>query len=83
MPPGCAASKAKGLLPEHLHRRIILLRPRRGGMGIQFVTINELGNEVSEDIEVPAHAGATNNEWNSSPVEVTRFRGQFSVLVSN
>ena len=37
-------------------------RPRRGGIGIRFVTINELGNEVIEDHALPGHEGATNNE---------------------
>ena len=37
-------------------------RPRRGGIGIRFVTIKELGNEVIEDHALPGHEGATNNE---------------------
>jgi hypothetical protein len=41
--------------------------PRRGGIGILFVTINESGDEVAENIELPGHAGATNNGWNFWP----------------
>jgi ribonuclease HI len=37
-------------------------RPRRGGIGIRFVTINEFGNEMIEDHALPGHEGATNNE---------------------
>jgi len=37
--------------------------PRRGGTGIRFVKINEIGNEVSEDIVSPfGYEGATNNQ---------------------
>jgi ribonuclease HI len=36
--------------------------PRRGGMGILFVTINGQGDEVVEPIDALGHAGATNNE---------------------
>jgi ribonuclease HI len=37
-------------------------RPRRGGIGVRFVTINELGNEVIEDHALLGYGGATNNE---------------------
>lgn len=36
--------------------------PRVGGIGIRFVTINELGDEIVEDIPVPGYKGATNNQ---------------------
>jgi hypothetical protein len=36
-----------------------LSAPRRGGMGVRFVTLNDAGDEVSEDIEEPGHGGAT------------------------
>lgn len=37
-------------------------RPRRGGMGIRFVTINAAGNEVWEDHVLPGYLDATNNQ---------------------
>ena len=37
-------------------------RPRRGGIAIRFVTIDEFGNEVIEDHPLLGHEGATNNE---------------------
>lgn len=37
-------------------------RPRRGGIGIRYVTVDANGNEVVRDDEVPGHKGATNNE---------------------
>ncbi len=36
--------------------------PRRGGMAIRFVWINDAGDEVIEDEEIPGHEQATNNE---------------------
>jgi len=36
--------------------------PRTGGIGIRFITINELGNEVIQDVELPGYKGATNNQ---------------------
>ncbi len=36
--------------------------PRRGGIGIIFVTINEAGDEVVEEIELPGYQQATNNQ---------------------
>jgi ribonuclease HI len=36
--------------------------PRVGGIGIRFVTTNELGDEVIEDVELPGYRGATNNQ---------------------
>lgn len=37
-------------------------RPRVGGIGIRFITINRLGDEVVEDVELPGYKGATNNQ---------------------
>lgn len=39
-----------------------LPRPRRGGIGIRFVTTNALGDEVIEDHYLPGYKGATNNQ---------------------
>ncbi len=36
--------------------------PRRGGMGIRYVTVDSDGHEVTEALPVPGHLGATNNE---------------------
>jgi ribonuclease HI len=36
--------------------------PRVGGIGIRFITINELGDEEIEDVELPGYKGATNNQ---------------------
>lgn len=36
--------------------------PRRGGMGIRFVWVDEQGAEVIHDWSPPGHGGATNNE---------------------
>ncbi|MDO9287297.1 MAG: ribonuclease H [Thermodesulfovibrionales bacterium] len=36
--------------------------PRRGGIGIRFITINDKGNEEIRDIELPGYKGATNNQ---------------------
>jgi len=36
--------------------------PRRGGMGLRFIWINDVGDEVVEDEEIPGHEQATNNE---------------------
>jgi ribonuclease HI len=36
--------------------------PRAGGIGIRFVTINELGEEVTKDIDLPGYQNATNNQ---------------------
>jgi ribonuclease HI len=36
--------------------------PRRGGIGIRYVTIDDAGHEVVRDEEVLGHEGATNNE---------------------
>jgi ribonuclease HI len=36
--------------------------PRRGGVGIRYVTIDSQGNEVAQNDEVLGHEGATNNE---------------------
>jgi ribonuclease HI len=35
--------------------------PRRGGVGIHFVTVNEVGDEVIENLSVPGYRGETNN----------------------
>lgn len=37
-------------------------QPRRGGIGIRYVTIDEAGNEVAQNAELAGHEGATNNE---------------------
>jgi ribonuclease HI len=39
-----------------------LARPRRGGIGIRLITTDRIGNEILEDIEVPGHKNATNNQ---------------------
>ena len=36
--------------------------PRRGGIGVRFVGVNELGDEVIDDVELPGFKGATNNQ---------------------
>ena len=38
-----------------------LSRPRLGGIGVRFVTINDDGDEETEDFSVPGFKGATNN----------------------
>ncbi len=40
----------------------MLPSPRAGGIGIRFVTVNEEGDEVVEDLELPGYAGATSNQ---------------------
>jgi ribonuclease HI len=37
-------------------------RPRRGGIGIRFITINDKGHEEIKDIELPGYKDATNNQ---------------------
>jgi ribonuclease HI len=39
-----------------------LPKPRRGGIGVRLVYVNEAGEEIIEDQELPGHEGATNNE---------------------
>lgn len=36
--------------------------PRRGGIGIRFVGVNDAGDEVVDDVEIPGFKGATNNK---------------------
>lgn len=36
--------------------------PRRGGIGIRFITIDGIGNEVISNLELPGYKGATNNQ---------------------
>jgi ribonuclease HI len=36
--------------------------PRRGGIGIRFITVDDLGHEVVNNIEVPGYKGSTNNQ---------------------
>ncbi|HEY4341605.1 MAG TPA: RNase H family protein [Steroidobacteraceae bacterium] len=36
--------------------------PRRGGIGVRYVTIDAKGNEVVQNDEMQGHEGATNNE---------------------
>lgn len=37
-------------------------RPRRGGIGIRYITIDEFGNEEIDDHAPPGYKEATNNE---------------------
>jgi ribonuclease HI len=37
-------------------------RPRRGGIAIRFVIVDQLGNEAVEEDVLPGYKGATNNE---------------------
>jgi ribonuclease HI len=37
-------------------------KPRRGGVGIRYIYVNDLGDEVVEDLPCPGYLGATNNE---------------------
>ena len=37
-------------------------RPRRGGIGIRYITIDEFGNEEIDDHALPGYKEATNNE---------------------
>lgn len=39
-----------------------LSHPRSGGVGIRFVTYDDLGNEVTEDVELSGYKNATNNQ---------------------
>lgn len=36
--------------------------PRVGGIGVRFITVNESGDEVVQDIELPGYKNATNNQ---------------------
>lgn len=36
--------------------------PRTGGVGIRYVSVDERGDEVVEDVELPGFKGATNNQ---------------------
>src|SRR5438552_8290427 len=36
--------------------------PRVGGIGIRFITINNAGEDVVEDVPLPGYKGATNNQ---------------------
>jgi ribonuclease HI len=36
--------------------------PRRGGIGIRYVTIDKQGSEVVQSEDLPGHESATNNE---------------------
>jgi ribonuclease HI len=36
--------------------------PRRGGVGVLYVTVDERGEEVADDYPLPGYAGATNNQ---------------------
>jgi ribonuclease HI len=42
--------------------------PRRGGMGIVFVTVNDEGHEVVEEHQPLGHRGATNTSDGTSSV---------------
>jgi hypothetical protein len=37
--------------------------PRRGVVGIRFVTVNENGDEQIEDYSLPGFAGASTSRW--------------------
>jgi ribonuclease HI len=37
-------------------------KPRMGGVGIRFVGVDEMGDEVIDDVELPGFKGATNNQ---------------------
>ena len=37
-------------------------KPRRGGIGIRYVYVDENGKEISENLPFPGYLGATNNE---------------------
>jgi ribonuclease HI len=37
-------------------------KPRRGGVGILYIWVDSLGNEISEALPHPGYAGATNNQ---------------------
>jgi ribonuclease HI len=39
-----------------------LTRPRRGGIGIRFISVGEVGEEHSEDFPLPGYEGATNQQ---------------------
>jgi len=48
--------------------------PRRGGIGIHFVWVNEAGNEECWDHSLPATMGATNNEMElEAPTEALKL----------
>jgi ribonuclease HI len=36
--------------------------PRRGGIGIRFITVDAIGNETVADVELSGYKGATNNQ---------------------
>lgn len=45
--------------------------PRRGGLGIRYVWVDEEGNPQSDEEPFPySHQGASNNQWSSK----RRFR---------
>ena len=49
------------------------LSPRRGGVGILFVTVDANGNEVRDDFPLPGFANATNNMMElQAPIEALR-----------
>lgn len=64
------------------------LGPRRGGVGILFVTVDEDGHEVVDDFPLPGYSGATNNQMElqacidalmaiatrRAPVDASRYR---------
>lgn len=39
-----------------------LSKPRRGGLGVRFVYLDNAGNEITSDLELPGYKGATNNQ---------------------
>lgn len=42
-------------------------RPRRGGVGYRIVTVDEQGEEVTWDSDLPGYPGASNNEMELQP----------------
>jgi hypothetical protein len=57
--------------------------PRRGGMGVLFVWVNDAGDEETWDHSIPSTKGATNNEMEleapgfpSQPTSPTGRRGK-------
>src|SRR4051794_33517729 len=49
--------------------------PRRGGVGILFVSVDTSGNEVRDEFPLPGFADATNNMMElQAPIEALRAR---------
>jgi ribonuclease HI len=56
-------------------------KPRRGGVGIQFIYVNDYGIEVTEDIKLPGYPGATSNEMelNASLIALRKAHEYFHI----